>query len=190
MPVILPVPLWPSLRLFRQHCLLIGRASHLLPHATFPWRCVGALIHFDCLDPFLFWNADGGKVFEPSAEIRKLIEQGALQSFRSVCWGWGGGRDCEVFKRSACNGTPSMDPCWTLALTLPATAATAPFFVFVFFHLSLETDTASSLILLPSDERRLRQLLLPVPATAPLRLLADRQWVQMHDDVSTGGRWG
>jgi len=53
--------------------------------------------------------------------------------------------------------------------------------------LSLETDTASSLILLPPDERRLRQLLLPVPATAPLRLLADRQWAQRHDDVSAAG---
>ena len=73
-----------SLRLFRLHGLLIGRAVHLLPHATFPWRCVGALIHFDCLDPFLFWNADGEKVFEPSAEIRKLIERGAVQSFRSA----------------------------------------------------------------------------------------------------------
>lgn len=56
--------------------------------------------------------------------------------------------------------------------------------LFCSLSLSLETDTASSLILLPPDERRLRQLLLPVPATAPLRLLADRQWVQRHGDVS------
>ena len=91
---------------------MIGRAGHLLPHATFPWRCVGALIHFDCLDPFLFWNADGGKVFEPSAEIRKLIGQGAVQSFRSAGRpGLGPGVAAGLWLggRTACNVTPSID---------------------------------------------------------------------------------
>lgn len=73
-----------SLRLFRRHGLVIGLAGHLLPHASFPWRSVGALIHYDCLDPFLFFNADGGKIFWPSAEIRALVRRGQVQSFRST----------------------------------------------------------------------------------------------------------
>jgi len=59
-----------------------------------------------------------------------------------------------------------------------------------YFSLSLEIDTASSLILLPPDERRLQQLSLPLPAMAALRLLADRQWAQRHDDVSGAGTEG
>jgi hypothetical protein len=151
---------------------------------------VGALIHFDCLDPFLFWNADGGKVFEPSAEIRKLIEKGAVQSFRSAIGAGAGGRSGIVGGgRSACCETISIGRCWALALTQPMFAA-APVLLFFALSLSLETDTISSLILLPPDERRLQQLLLPVSATAPLRLLADRQWVQGHDDVSEAGDGG
>jgi len=52
----------------------------------------------------------------------------------------------------------------------------------------LEIDTASSFILLPPEERLLQQLRLPV--AAPLRLMAQREWMQMHDDVSVGTMGG
>ena len=73
-----------SLRLFSQHAVVIGRASHLLPHPTFTWSAVSALVHYDCLDPFLCWNGDGGREFQPAAQLVALIRQGDVESFRSA----------------------------------------------------------------------------------------------------------
>lgn len=59
--------------------ILIGLASYLLPHDSFPWRHVCALVHYDA--------ASGEQLDDRPVEctpiVRQLIQQGHMQNWWS-----------------------------------------------------------------------------------------------------------